>query len=449
MKKKLLSLLLVATLVFTLTPVAFATEVGELSGEESVGEVSIESESVAEEADTLEEEDLTLSVWTGEATTPTLSDGVYQINSAEDLAGFAALVNAGNSSISAVLNVNVDLNENAFTPIGAKAYKNGSNGVNFDKAFGGEFDGGGHTIKNGSIASASDIYNMGLFGFVVGGGVVKNLILDDITVTNTQSENEAAAGVVVGAIYKGTIQNVTVGENCAVTGINRVGGVVGSVRDKCTITNCTNYGEVTGSGMYTGGVIGASHDMDYTIFRVTGAPATITYCYNYGTVSGNSEVGGIVGYSDQATITNCHNTGNVSATGNYGTGGIVGFDAYNPRTLYRPSKGSTIAGCTNIGNISGGRAAGIVGTLGVTPGRAQPTSNKTLTVITTCSNSGAITGTAGKCGSIFGYQITYANGDGDSYINHLYVKITGCTIGGTVNGEGVALPTSSVYYTTN
>ena len=169
-------------------------------------------------------------------------------------------------------------------------------------------------------------------------------------------------------------------------------------------------------------------------------------------MNGNTEVGGIVGYSDQATITDCHNSGNVTATGNYGTGGIVGFDAYNPRkvgsiVIYSPSKGSTISNCSNSGNISGGRAAGIVGTLGVTPSQSQPSSDKTLTVITDCSNTGAITGTTGKCGSIFGYQITYAKGDGAENINHLYVKITGCTIGGTVNGETVTVPTSSAYYT--
>lgn len=441
MKKRFLSLLMALCLMLTLAPAAFAVDVEDVSVEEPV----------EEEVAPLTEEEPVFSVWTGDATTPSQSNGVYQINSAEDLAGFAAIVNSGNSNVSAVLNVDVDLNGKAFTPIGAKAYKAGQNPSLTSYAFGGTFDGSNHTIKNGSIAAADDTYNMGLFGFV-SSGTVKNLIVDGITVNNSQTNNEAASGAAVAAVYKGTLENITVGENCQVTGNNRVGGVVGSVRDESTITGCVNKATVTGSGMYTGGVIGASHDMDYNVFTVNGKPATITGCYNYGTVNGNTEVGGIVGYSDQATITNCHNSGNVTATGNYGTGGIVGFDAYNPRkwgniVIYSPSKGSTISNCSNSGNISGGRAAGIVGTLGVTPSQSQPSSDKTLTVITDCSNTGAITGTTGKCGSIFGYQITYANGDGTENINHLYVKITGCTIGGTVNGETVTVPTLSAYYT--
>jgi hypothetical protein len=128
----------------------------------------------------------------------------------------------------------------------------------------------------------------------------------------------------------------------------------------------------------------------------------------------------------------------------------VGFDAFNPRRLsiikkYIPEKGSEITGCSNSGSISGGRAAGIVGTLGVTPGQAQPDDPTVLTKIYDCTNTGAISGTAGKCGAIFGYQITYANGDGDEYVNHLLVQISGCYAYGTVNGETATVNTSSPY----
>ena len=419
MKRRLLSLLMTLGLLLTLAPMAMAVETEEFDTWDGTANVNLAPD----------------------------SNGIYQINTAEDLAQFAVLVNGGQTDISAELNTGIDLNELVFTPIGAYAYKQSTSVVG--NVFEGTFDGKGHVIKNGSISDAGNIYCMGIFGFV-DGGTVKNLTVSEVSVDNSKSQNEASTGVVIGSLYKGNALNLVAKEGSSAEGINRVGGVIGSVRDNCTVTDCKNYAEVTGTGMYSGGVIGASHDIDYGLFGLTGAPATITGCYNYGSVNGNTEVGGIVGYSDQATITDCHNSGAVTATGNYGTGGIVGFDAYNPRGFfYKPNIGSDISECTNSAAISGGRAAGIVGTLGVTPGNDQPSSDKTLTRISECTNTGTINGTSGKCGAIFGYQITYAHGDGAEYINHLVVKITNCTIGETVtvNGESVTAPTSSAYYT--
>lgn len=352
-------------------------------------------------------------------------NGVYQIGSAADLQAFSALVNGGETSANAELTANINLDNAVFTPIG------NANENSITYAYRGTFDGKGFTISHATIASA---YNMGIFGFVEN-GTVKNLTVDYITVNSSETENEAAAAAVIGSIHQGHVIDVTAGEHCTVVGINRVGGVIGSARDRAEISGCINCASVTGSGMYTGGVIGASHDFDTSFIFVTGGPATVTDCYNYGNVNGNTEVGGIIGYSDQAAIESCHNEGDITATGNYGTGGIIGFDAYNPRLggLYSPSKGSSVSDCSNSGTITGPRSGGIVGTLGVTPGQSQPNSNKTLTSMTGCTNSGNISGTAGKCGAIFGYPITYAYGDGTNNIDHLYVKITGCTNSGMVN----------------
>ena len=356
MKKRILSVLLAVCLVLAMAPMAMAAEGGEVD------------------------------VWDGTSTenlTPDAS-GVYQLNSAEDLAAFADLVNEGDTNINASLNVNVDLNERAFTPIGAYGYKL-STDVH-GNTYEGDFNGNNHTIKNGSINSESSIYNMGIFGFVEDGSV-SNLQVEDITVNNTKTENEASSGVAIGSLYHGNATNITVGENCSVTGVHRVGGVVGSVRDSGTLTNCDSQATVTGTGMYCGGIVGAAHDLDYSLFGgLTGAPATITDCDNYGIVNGNTEVGGVVGYTDQTTLTNCTNAGTVTATGNYGSGGIVGFDAYNPRSfgswvVYAPDKGATISACTNSGAINGPRSGGIVGTLCVTPGEDQPGGETTLTQI--------------------------------------------------------------------
>ncbi len=421
MKKRILSVLLAVCLVLTLAPMAMAAE------------------------------GTTVDVWDGTSTENLIPDtsGVYQLNSAEDLAAFAELVNGGTTNIDASLNVDVDLDGKPFIPIGAYAYKNERTVVG-EAYYEGTFDGNNNTIKNGSISNDSDIYNMGIFGFVYG-GTVQNLTVKNVSSHSSKSSNEASNGVIIGILYQGTATNLTAGEGSSASGINRVGGVIGSVRDDCNVSYCYNYATVSGSGMYSGGIAGAAHDMDYNLLGVvTGDPATITYCENFGNITGNSEVGGIVGYTDQTTIQHCENEGNISATGNYGSGGIVGFDAYNPRflwgiPLYEPDKGATIEFCSNTGDINGPRSGGILGTLGVTPGQDQPEGEVTLTRISGCTNSGAITGTEGKCGSIFGYQITYAHGDGPEDVNHLIVEIQNCTAGGTVNGVTPTSATPSTF----
>lgn len=406
-KRKMTAIVMAAAMMMTMVPTAYAAET-------TVSNETVDSQSLVQ------------------------VNGVYQISTAQDLIDFATLVNSnGETNADAVLTNDINLNGATFMPIGGNAYEG-----SVSRAYRGTFDGQNFTISNATIASA---YNMGIFGFVQD-GIIKNLKVDYITVSNSQTENEAASAAVIGSIYQGEVTNVTAGENCSVTGVNRVGGVIGSARDEAVVTSCKNYADVTGSGMYTGGVIGAAHDMDVSLFSGV-HPATVTSCYNYGEINGNSETGGIIGYSDQATVTDCHNEGPVTGSGNYGTGGIIGFDAYNPRLggLYSPSKGSTVDSCTNSGAVNGPRSAGIVGTLGVTPGQNQPNSNRTLTRMSNCTNSGDITGTDGKCGAIFGYPITYAHGDGETYINHLYVQISNCTNTGNVNGSTPSSLAASPY----
>ena len=101
--------------------------------------------------------------WDGETTKePAQVDGVYQIGTAEELAWFAAAVNAGTaSSADAVLTDDIDLNNKEWTPIG--------NGTN---KYSGTFDGEDHTVKNMSITVPAEY--MGLFGYV-DGGEIKNI----------------------------------------------------------------------------------------------------------------------------------------------------------------------------------------------------------------------------------------------------------------------------------
>lgn len=185
----------------------------------------------------------------------------YTLNSAEELAGFAALVNgtaavpAGidNSLVVDVATKNfelsgdVDLSGQQFMPIGG--FDKGTSGV----AFEGVFDGNGHTIY-GLTQSGWDLgysygqqAGMGLFGLVYN-ATVKNLTIDsaeismeavvmgtvagyaagdctfeDITITNTQIANyNWDVGGIVGQLYNTSegsyFKNINIDETTTISG---------------------------------------------------------------------------------------------------------------------------------------------------------------------------------------------------------------------------------------
>lgn len=395
MKRRILSVLATCCLLATMTPVAFAAG-GNLT---QVG-------------------------------------GVYQIDDAADLVAFANLVNGGQTGANAVLTNTIDLGEADFTPIGS----------DYNNPYSGTFDGAGYTIKNATITGSDDengFIRAGVFGCV--DGTIKQLTLENIDVDNTSTassgndDEQAASGVAVGALINGgTVDSITVTATCSVNGIYRTGGIVGSTKDEGTkVLNCENNAVVSGSGNYTGGIVGAAHN----VASPSATGTTISYCENNAAVSGTSEVGGIVGYTDRASVTYCDNYGAVTGMSNYGTGGIVGCDIHNYSSLavifpsLRPTNGSTISNCKNVGAITGLRVGGILGAFVVAPSKTQPSSD-IYSTISECINDGAIICNSenGKYGAVYGAPIAYAAGDGASAINHMKVKILDCEIGGTVNG---------------
>ena len=142
--------------------------------------------------------------------------------------------------------------------------------------FAGTFDGGGHVILNLSISRAGEDY-MGVFGFLVSGGAVKNL-----SVKGQDISGDTNVGGIVGASGGMIISCYSTG---AVTGNMNVGGLVGF--NGGTTTSCYATGTVTGraGSSSVGGVVGRN-------FR------DITYCYATGTVTSGTEsslVGGLAG----------------------------------------------------------------------------------------------------------------------------------------------------------
>ena len=248
---------------------------------------------------------------------PPQVDGVYQLDSDDDLYWFAGLVNGGKYDANAELTNDITINEDVlnaaasdkttdlqpWTPIG-----NNSN------RYTGTFDGNDKTISglyySGNNASGN-VY-AGLFGCVDSGGTVQNVkVVDSYISVNT-----------TGSGY----------------GFAYVGGVCG--QNYGTITNCSNAGSVTGQGGTAEGSSPAS------VGGVCGAnDGTVTNCCNSGSVSGDC-AGGVCG-RNYSTITNCSNTGSVSG---YYAGGVCGLN-YN----------GTITNCSNSGDVSGTNAGGVCG----------------------------------------------------------------------------------------
>ena len=151
--------------------------------------------------------------------------------------------------------------------------------------FAGRFDGVGHTITGLNVqpgnAAAAEDEDRGMFGYT----------------------------------KQAVIENVSL-KDASVSGVRKVGGIVGAAEEGSVIRNVSFSGKVDGSGTSIGGIVGKLKQ------------STLENAYNEGTVEGNSFVGGIVGFAyQQNTIQNVRNAGKV--IGNQNLGGIVGAATYD------------------------------------------------------------------------------------------------------------------------
>ena len=223
------------------------------------------------------------------------NDGSYTVYNAKGLLNVAELVNGGKTDINITLTADIDLTGKGWTPIG----------TDYDNAYTGTFDGGGHTIT-GLTVTTNDEY-AGLFGYLSNfnnaAGTVKNVVMDGIQITC--NHRSGYAGGVVGYSW-GTIENCSVSGSVSAT--VSVGGVVGVQRDG-SITGCSSSATVKGT-LYVGGMAG------WTKFG-----ATLTACYATGNViieiapTQNISGGGLVGLNDGISLLSCYATGNVTSTG--------------------------------------------------------------------------------------------------------------------------------------
>ena len=236
------------------------------------------------------------------------SNGSYTVTSADGLMNIAKLVNGGKTDINITLDTDIDLTGKDWTPIG----------TDYDNAYTGTFDGGGHTIT-GLTVTTNDQY-AGLFGYLGKFGkfcTVKNVVMDGIQITC--NHRLGSAGGVAGFSRAVTIENCSV--SGSVSGTMRAGGVVGGLNGG-SITGCSSSATVKGT-LNVGGVAGE-----------TNSGATMAACYATGNVTieiaptKNILGGGLVGFNARGSVLACYATGNVtstgSSTGNVYIGGFLG-----------------------------------------------------------------------------------------------------------------------------
>ncbi|MBO5204074.1 MAG: collagen-like protein [Clostridia bacterium] len=144
--------------------------------------------------------------WDGEATNDNwYSDDKdeYTIMNADQLSGFAALVNSGTDFTGKTVNLgaNIDLANEEWTPIGTDSNR-----------FKGTFDGNGYTVSNLRVSDAK-ARGAGLFGYVFSEGndlsVIKN-----VNIVNAEITALGYAGTVVGHLFGQvtgcSVKNVTI-----------------------------------------------------------------------------------------------------------------------------------------------------------------------------------------------------------------------------------------------
>ena len=233
----------------------------------------------------------------------------FILKTAEHLEWFRDYVNVGKSSACAKIADDVEeidmstvchkadaekqVAELSWTPIGNS------------KKYQGTFDGNGKTIRNLFISSTSD--EIGFFGYAADCRI-KNITFDNAKV---KGNDNCSTGILAGCAGSCVIENIKTTGNCSVEGKYETGGIAG--RANGNISNCENHAIVKGLHS-VGGIVGICFDSENSI----------TSCANYGEITGTEDfVGGIIGYFGEGSLQNSANNGNI--TGDARVGNLIGY----------------------------------------------------------------------------------------------------------------------------
>ncbi len=337
------------------------------------------------------------SVWNGSQNVEFLSSGggeiddPYLLNTAEDLAGLAKLVNEGNDFSGKYFKLTSDIYLNdASTPDSTKLKWTRIGGIkreqvdeefNFeDFPFSGHFDGGGHTIYglyNATMPEdetgwddpfteffvSFEDWEKGMFG-LVRNATIKNLKIKDMvlsggytmggltpycensTITDCHIENSVVksslgdygggAGGLAGQVKNSVIERCTV--DARVQGTRGVGVLAGNSDSTSIIRDCSTSGFSYMTQYFGGGFIGVNLGL---IERCSSSADAARRMYSYALGDGGiPDCAAFVGENQGGIIRDCYATGNIVNTELYG----FGFCGTNSGLLEN---------CYATGNVSG------------------------------------------------------------------------------------------------
>ena len=394
MKRKVLSLAMIAALCLTMLPTAG------WAADETIDDWQEPTPPADVSGSWVDTNNYDISWYTGHE-----NDNSYTLTSADQLAGLAALSSGvikdsrGNSTYVYFSGKTINLTENATYNLSGKEWMP-------IQSFQGTFDGKNATITGLTIGANDEGSTIvaGLFSYGMS-GTIKELKLKDVYIKTT---NEAG-GVVARTDTGSSVENCSV-EGDIISNGGRdswAGGVVG--KNVGTVKNCSFKGSVSGTTGPIGGIVGLSYSsssiiesctnsgriegpagpfVEYAAGGIVGmSSGTVKDCTNDGVIAGRSpRSGGIVGTlqckAEKACVTDCENTGTINAQSNF-LGGIVGSTQGTGNVVGK------ITNCTNSATITGNsdkynvipQAGGILGGL----------EKSTLTVtIDKCANLGAV-----------------------------------------------------------
>ena len=233
----------------------------------------------------------------------------FMLKTAEHLAWFRDYVNVGKTSACAKIADDVEEIDMSTVCHKADAATN-TEELSWDpigngKMYCGTFDGNGKTIRNLFISSTSN--EIGFFGYAADCRI-KNITFDNAKV---KGNDNCSTGILAGCAGSCVIENIKTTGNCSVEGKYETGGIAG--RANGNISNCENHAIVKGLHS-VGGIVGICFDSENSI----------TSCANYGAITGTEDfVGGIIGYFGEGSLQNSANYGNV--TGDARVGNLIGY----------------------------------------------------------------------------------------------------------------------------
>ena len=255
----------------------------------------------------------------GSATLPFVINNENELKLLSDLIN-SKITNPYYSTKTYIINQNINLNNENFTPIGL--YE--------DLPFSGTILGNNKTISGINISLPYNNY-VGLFG------TIKNANIKNLYIDNSYIYANSGTGTLVGYAENSNIENCQIKNSEVVCANENCGGIAGKTL-QTNIANCLITNSYINAFESVGGVVGI-------MFKNSAVSSCVSDC----TVFGNNQVGGIVGASSESIIENCANFGDIE--GNSYVGGIAGIIFTNSNISNSFNAG--IVNYTNITNSIG------------------------------------------------------------------------------------------------